>query len=111
MLRTYRIAAAAWVAIFALTTTAFAAPAKPKAHAVVGTLQKVEGRSITVQTPKGSETVLLVSGSWIHQGAETIQPASLASFSGQRVKVRYVDHDGEKQAETVTLASTKIAKK
>jgi hypothetical protein len=111
MLRTYRIAAAACVATFALSTTGFAATARPKARAVVGTLQKVEGRTIIVQTSKGAETVQLVSGSWIHRGAETIQPASLPSYAGQRVKVRYVDLDGEKQAQTVTVASARISKK
>ena len=111
MLRTYRIAVAACVATFALTTTGFAAPARPKARAVVGTLQKVEGRTITVRTPKGQEAVLLVSTSRIHRGAETIQPASLPSYAGQRVKVRYVDVDGEKQAQTVTVASARLSKK
>jgi hypothetical protein len=111
MFRTNRIAAAVCAATFALATTGFAAPAKPKARAVVGTLQKVDGRTITVQTPKGAETVLLVSGSWIHRGAETIPPASLPSYAGERIKVRYVDHDGEKQAQTVTLASARTPKK
>ena len=111
MFRTSRIAAAVCVATFALATNGFAATAKPKAHAVVGTLQKVEGRTITVQTPKGAETVLIVSTSWIHRGAETIQPANLPSYAGERVKVRYVDQDGEKQAQTVTLASGKLSKK
>ena len=111
MLRKYRITAAVCVAVFALTTTGFAATAKPKAHAVVGTLQKVDGQTITVQTPKGAETVLLVSRSWIHRGAETIQPANLPSYAGQRVKVRYVDRDGERQAQTVTVASGKSSKK
>ena len=111
MIRTYRIAVAACVATFALTTTGFAATVKPKAHAMVGTLQKVDGGIMTVQTPKGAESVRLVSGSWIHKGAQRIEPGSLPSYAGQRVKVRYVDRDGEKQAETVTLASARSSKK
>jgi hypothetical protein len=111
MFRMYRVAAAVFVATFVLTATSFAATAKPKAHVVVGTLQKVDGQTITVQTPKGAETVLLVSTSRIHRGAETIQPANLPSYTGQRVKVSYVDQSGEKQAQTVTLASGKPSKK
>jgi hypothetical protein len=111
MLRTCRIAAAVCVATLALTATSFAATAKPKAHAVVGTLQKVEGQTITIETPKGAEAVLLLPTSRIHRGAETIQPANLPSYAGQRIKVRYVDRNGEKQAQTVTLASGKSSKK
>jgi hypothetical protein len=105
MLRTCRITAAVFVATLALTATSFAATANPKAHAVVGTLQKVDGQTITIETPKGPEAVLLLPTSRIHRGAETIQPANLPSYTGQRVKVRYVDRNGEKQAQTVTLAS------
>jgi len=43
-----------------------------------------EGQAITVQTPKGAETVMLTSTSRIHRGAQTIQAASLTSYAGQR---------------------------
>ena len=105
MSRSYRTVAAALVATLALATTSYAAPAKAKSHALVGTLQKVDGQAITVQTPKGVETVMLMSSSKIHRGAATILAPSLPSYAGQRVKVRYVDSNGEKQAQTVTLSS------
>jgi hypothetical protein len=50
--------------------------------------------------------VTLVSGSRIQRGATTIQVGELSSFAGQRVKVRYVDHNGGKEAQSVTLASS-----
>jgi hypothetical protein len=49
--------------------------------------------------------VTLVSGSRIHRGATTIQAADLSTYTGQRIKVRYVDRNGEKEAQSVTLAS------
>ena len=105
MSRSYRAVAAAFVATLMLATTSYAAPVKAKPHSLVGTLQKVDGQALTVQTPKGVETVMLVSSSKIHRGAATILAPSLPSYAGQRVKVRYVDSNGEKQAQTVTLSS------
>jgi hypothetical protein len=105
MSRSYRAVAAAVVATLMLATTSYAALVKAKPHSLVGTLQKVDGQTITVQTPKGVETVMLVSSSKIHRGAATIQAESLSSYSGQRVKVRYVDSNGQKQAQMVTLSS------
>jgi hypothetical protein len=92
----------------ALAATSYAGPAKAKekAHAVVGTLQKVDGQTLTVQTAKGAETVMLVSNSRIHRGAESIQPAGLSTYAGERVKIRYVDHNGQKEAESITLATS-----
>jgi hypothetical protein len=105
MSRSYRSIAAAVFATLALAATSYAAPAKAKSHALVGTLQKVDGQALTVQTTKGTETVKLVSSSKIHRGASTIQADSLSSYAGQRVKVRYVENNGEKQAQNVTVPS------
>jgi hypothetical protein len=90
----------------ALAAPAAAAPVKTeKTHSVVGTLQKVDGRTLTVKTSKGTETVMLISSSRIQRGAATLEPAALRSYAGIRVKVRYLETNGEKQAQTVTLAS------
>ena len=58
MSRTFRMTAVAAVAAFALSMPAFAAQAKPaaktakaaKTMTVSGTLQKVEGQDLTIQT-------------------------------------------------------------
>jgi hypothetical protein len=90
----------------ALAAPASAAPARSeKTHSVVGTLQKVDGRAITVKTPKGTEVVMLISRSRIQRGASTLEPTALGSYAGIRVKVRYLENNGEKEAQTVTLAS------
>ena len=78
----------------------------PLVHAVVGTLQKVDGPRITVQTKAGAEVMTLVSRSQIHQGAATVQDKSLASYVGQKIKVRYIDANGEKQVQTVTVPTS-----
>jgi hypothetical protein len=113
MCHSHRTIAAALVATLALVGTSYATPARAKSqaksHAVVGTLEKVDGQTITVQTPKGAETVMLMPTSRIRRGAETIQPANLSSYAGQRVKLRYVESKGEKHAQSVTLASASKA--
>lgn len=107
MKRSYRtiLPAAVFLSAVSLPSTSYAMSPRDKAHAIVGTLQKVEGQSITVQTSKGTEAVTLVSSSRIQRGAKTIQAAELRSFAGEKVKVRYVDHNGEKEAQSITLAS------
>jgi hypothetical protein len=49
---------------------------------------------------------MLVPNSRIHRGAESIQPAGLSTYAGERVKIRYVDHNGQKEAESITLATS-----
>jgi hypothetical protein len=107
MRRSYRriVAAAAFFPALTVATPTFA-QAAGKAHAVVGTLQKVDGPSITVQTKSGPEIMTLVSRSQIHQGAATVQGGSLVSYVGQKIKVRYVDANGQKQVQTVTVPTS-----
>lgn len=104
-----RTAVAALVAALALAAPSSATPAKATSHSIVGTLQKVEGQTLTVQTLKGAETVTLVRSSQIHRGAASVQASNLASYAGQRIKVRYVDSNGQKHATSVTLASAPTA--
>lgn len=105
MPRSVHTITAACAVILALAATSHAAPAKAKSHAVVGTLQKIEGQTLTVQTANGLEAVTLTSDSRAHRGATTIQLSALQTFTGQRVKVRYIDLNGHKQAQTVTVAT------
>jgi hypothetical protein len=107
MRRSYRTIVAAAAFFPALTVaTPTLAQTTGKAHAVVGTLQKVEGEHIIVQTKTGPEVLTLVSRSQIHQGAATVQGRSLASYVGQKIKVRYVDANGQKQVQTVTVPTS-----
>src|SRR6185436_19404378 len=72
MARSIRLIAVAMVAVLALAMPAFAAQAKAaaakaKTMTISGTLQKVDGQALTVQTPKGPETVMLAANAQIRR--------------------------------------------
>ena len=102
MTRSYRALGLAVIATLALATSSTAATAKGKS--AVGTLQKVDGQTLTIQTSKGNETVALAPSAKIHSRAKVISTADLSSHVGDRVKVRYTENKGEKQASSVTLS-------
>lgn len=112
MNRVPRCIAACLVVAFALTgATLSAAPAKTKGTSLVGTLQKVDGQTLTVETKKGPETVMLSPSAQIRHGSKTLAAADLAGETGSRVKVRYRETNGHKEAQTVTVSSaTKVAR-
>ena len=59
MFRSYRSLAIACLAVVAMATTGLAAQGKAKSASITGTLQKVDGQTLTIQTSKGTETVML----------------------------------------------------
>ena len=99
------------VAALALAATAFAAPvqakrpAKPAAHSVVGTLEKYDAsaNTIVVNTGKATDTVTLTSDSAIRMGASKMTASDLTAHAGQRVKVRYMESNGQKTAQSVQI--------
>jgi hypothetical protein len=119
MFRTLRYMAVAVVAVLALAVPSFAAQAKPAAKAtktavaktmtVSGTLQKVEGQDLTIQTAKGSEEVMFGNDVKIRRAGKTLATSDLNSATGSRVTVRYKEDNGHKRAESVTLAAAKAA--
>jgi hypothetical protein len=118
MSRSIRLMAVAVVAVLALAMPAFAAQAKAakaKTMTMSGTLQKVDGQTLTVQTPKGPETVMLGASAQIRRAGKTVTPSELGSDSGSRVTIRYMENNGQKMAQSVTLAAApkpaKVAKK
>jgi hypothetical protein len=118
-MRTFRMTAVAAVAAFALSMPVFAAQAKPaakpakaaKTMTVSGTLQKVEGQDLTIQTTKGTEDVMLAPNATIRRAGKTLTTSDLNGASGSRVTVRYKEDNGHKMAESVTLAPAKAAPK
>jgi hypothetical protein len=119
MFRTLRYMAVAVVAVLALAVPSFAAQAKPAAKAtktaaaktmtVSGTLQKVEGQDLTIQTAKGSEEVMFGNDVKIRRAGKTLTTSDLNSATGSRVTVRYKEDNGHKMASSVTLAAAKAA--
>jgi hypothetical protein len=93
----------------ALASPCAAAPAQAKTPAksqsISGTLEKIDGQNMTVKTAKGTETVMLESTTQIRSGSKTMTAADLASHTGARVKVRFTETGGHKQAQSVTLSS------
>jgi hypothetical protein len=110
MARSFRLIAVAVVAVLALAMPAFAAQAKAakgKTMTISGTLQKVDGQTLTVQTPKGSETVMLGANAQIRRAGKPLAVSDLASESGSRITIRYMENNGQKMAQSVTLAARK----
>lgn len=103
MTRSYRAFALAVVATLALAASSTAATVKAKS--AIGTLQKVDGQTLTVQTQKGTETMMLAPSARIRSHAKAVSTADLSAHVGDRVKVRYTENNGQKQASTVTLSS------
>ena len=89
-MRTFRLTAVAAVAALALSMPAFAAQAKPaakpakaaKTMTVSGTLQKVEGQDLTIQTTKGTEDVMLAPDAKIRRAGKTLTTSDLSGASG-----------------------------
>jgi hypothetical protein len=86
-------------------TTLSAATAKSKGPSLVGTLQKVDGQTLTVETKKGPETVVLSPKAQIRHGSKTLAATDLAAATGSRVKVQYREANGHKEAQSVTVSS------
>ncbi len=106
MSRSIRSVAAALVVMIALAGAGLsAAQAKGKSQSVTGTLQKVDGQTLTIQTPKGVETVMLAPSAKIRSGSKTLAAADLSAQSGSRVKVTYTEKNGKKEASMVTVSS------
>src|SRR5882762_4171359 len=110
MARSTRVIAVAVMAVLALAMPGFAVQAnaaKAKTVKISGTLQKVDGQTLTVQTTKGPEMVMLGTTAQIRRSGKTLQASDLGSASGSRITVRYIENNGQKMAQSVTLAAPK----
>jgi hypothetical protein len=96
------------------TKSAAAKTATPKAksHSIVGTLDKYDAgaNTIVVNTGKGTETLSLSSTSSVRMGAKTMSASDLSAHSGNRVKVRYSDANGQRTVESVQIEGAPAAK-
>jgi maltose-binding protein MalE len=117
MFRSVTMAVIACASVLALVATPASAAAKTKTakeHSLVGTLQKVDGQTLTVKTSTGAaELVTLTSNAHITKDGKVIQASQLSSDTGAHVKVRYTESNGQKQADAVTVSqpTTTTAKK
>ena len=107
MFRSLTIAATTCALMFALSVAPASAAAKgtrAKEHSLAGTLEKVDGQTLTVKTPAGAQSVMLSPSTHITQNGKAIQSSQLSSDTGSRVKVRYTEANGQKQARVVTVS-------
>jgi hypothetical protein len=83
------------------------AQSQPPERSVVGTLDAIDVKTmqIVVGSASGKQTLHVQSGATIRQGSKTIKPAELPAHKGERVKVRYRESGGVRQAEWIVLAS------
>jgi phage baseplate assembly protein gpV len=106
------IVAAVVVAAAAISGQAISAqatkPAKTTSHheAVAGKLQSYDASSkvLKVQTSKGEQQFTVANDAVVRQGAKKLTADDLASHSGQNVKVRYTESNGQKMADSITVA-------
>jgi hypothetical protein len=79
--------------------------AKTTAHSVTGTLEKYDAASNTITLKSGANTETLTVGSdtSIRMGASRMSPADLSGHTGQKVKVRYTEANGQRTAQSVQL--------
>jgi hypothetical protein len=118
MVRSVTMAAVVFASAVALAATPASAAAKSTStakthHSVAGTLEKVDGQTLTIKTSTKSESVTLGPSTHITEHGKAIQASQLSGATGSHVTVKYTETNGQKQAETVavTPASTKTAKK
>ena len=118
MFRSYRSWAIVLIAIVALAGAGVSAAqgkgkAKAKSESITGTLQRVDGQTLTIQTAKGAETVMLAPSSQLRQGSKTLAATDLTADTGSRVKVTYIESNGRKMAQSVSVSSAAqpVAKK
>jgi hypothetical protein len=109
MFRAHRFVGAVLVAFLTLVGLSPIVSAKSQAGvaSLTGTLQKVDGQTLTIQTSKGLEMVMLGNGVQVRRSGKTIPMNQLAGESGSRVTVRYLETGGHKEARSVTLAARK----
>ena len=115
MVRPVTMAAIVCVSALVLAAAPASAAAKSKGaktHSVAGTLEKVDGQTLTIKTSTQSESVMLAPNTHITQQGKAIQPSQLSADTGSHVSVHYTETNGQKQATSVSVTpATKTAKK
>ena len=108
MARRFQLMAVGVTAVLAMAMPAVAAQtkaARTRTMTISGTLQKVDGQNLTIQTASGPQTVMLATNVQVRRSGKSMSTADLAAESGSRVTVRYMDDNGHKMAQSVTLAA------
>jgi len=75
-------------------------------QSATGTIARVDGAThrLTLTIAHREETFLVSDDTHLRKGAEVVVLADLAGWNGVRVKVRYVDEDGIRRAQSVMVS-------
>lgn len=107
MNRAPRYAVTVAIGIALTGATLLAGPAGTKTPSFVGTLQKVDGQTLVVQTKTGFESVVVGANTEIRHGSKPLALADLPFEEGARVKVRYREANGHKEAQSVMVSTVR----
>lgn len=100
------------VSIFAISTAAFAAPAKATPAHMSGTIQKYDPatQTLTIKHDGSKETTFQINDkSNVMKGKTKADASSLAASTGQSVKVEYVMDGANRIAERIDVAAAHAA--
>src|SRR3954447_9886583 len=100
MVRSVTMAAVIFVSALALAGAPASAAAKSKSttkqhHTIAGTLEKVDGQTLTIKTSTQSESVMLGPATHITQHGKAIQASQLSGDTGSHVTVKYTEANGQ----------------
>ena len=115
MFRSVTMAAIVCVSALVLAAAPASAAAKSKSaksHAIAGTLEKVDGQTMTIKTSTQTESVMLGPNTHVTEHGKAIQASQLSADAGSHVSVHYTESNGQKEATSVSVTpATKTAKK
>ena len=83
-----------------------AAPLASPSQSATGTIARVDGatHTLTVTVGHREETFLVSDDTHLRKGPEVVVFTDLAAWNGVRVKIRYVDEDGVRRAQSVMVS-------
>jgi hypothetical protein len=93
----------------AVSTSGSTSAKSPKAanasHSAMGTIEKYDANMLTLKTASGEEQFTLASSAHLRNGSKSIKADELSSLTGQKAKVRYIESNGQRTAESVMVSS------
>ncbi|MGE5815699.1 MAG: hypothetical protein ACM36C_14520 [Acidobacteriota bacterium] len=87
------------------SSTAKSSKASSASHSAMGTIEKYDANMLTLKTSSGEEQFMVASSAHVRDGSKTIKADQLSSLTGQKAKVRYVESNGQRTAESVMVSS------
>lgn len=90
----------------ASSTKAAAAPVKPREAWAAGQLERIDATSVVVKQGTHEMTFSLGSSAQIVEGTKTVQASDMSQAIGHQVKVRYVMNGSSRVADRIEVAAS-----